>query len=168
MNSELLRVYATFLGKMIDTESALVSHLPIMIMTATRKDLKETLSEHLTETKQQKIRAQELLATHSTIVSNEITNEPFRQWLQEIESTTTTITDTEARDEFILASAQAVEHYEIATYESLCLWATKLHEDDAYSTLSVTLIEEETALADLAALANGDELDEILDELTSR
>lgn len=58
-----------------------------------------------------------------------------------------------ALDAGLLAAAQAVEHYEIARYGTLCAWAKELGMSDAAKLLEQTLKEEEKADAVLSKLA---------------
>jgi ferritin-like metal-binding protein YciE len=58
-----------------------------------------------------------------------------------------------ALDAGLLAAAQAVEHYEISRYGTLCAWAKQLGLKDAVSLLSTTLKEEENTDATLTDLA---------------
>ncbi len=61
------------------------------------------------------------------------------------------------RDAGIIASAQAVEHYEIARYGTLVAWARLLELEDAAHLLEQTLEEEKRAdeiLTDLADMVN--------------
>jgi ferritin-like metal-binding protein YciE len=61
-----------------------------------------------------------------------------------------------ALDAGLLASAQAVEHYEISRYGTLKAWAEKLGLNDAASLLDETLEEEKNtdeALTELAEAA---------------
>ena len=50
--------------------------------------------------------------------------------------------ETEALDAGILASAQAVEHYEISRYGTLAAWAAQLDLPKAVKLLETTLAEE--------------------------
>jgi ferritin-like metal-binding protein YciE len=59
----------------------------------------------------------------------------------------------EALDAGLLASAQAVEHYEISRYGTLKQWATQLGMDDAARLLDQTLQEEKKTDEALTALA---------------
>ena len=45
----------------------------------------------------------------------------------------------------IIAASQKIEHYEIATYGTLCAFAKTLGEDDAVALLEETLSEEKEA-----------------------
>jgi ferritin-like metal-binding protein YciE len=59
----------------------------------------------------------------------------------------------EARDAAIIAAAQKVEHYEIATYGTLRAYAKLLGMDEAYDLLTDTLEEEREADTGLTELA---------------
>ena len=58
-----------------------------------------------------------------------------------------------ALDAGLLAAAQAVEHYEISRYGTLCTWAKELGFGDAARLLKETLAEEELTDKALTALA---------------
>jgi len=53
--------------------------------------------------------------------------------------------DPEVMDAVIIALAQKVEHYEIATYGTLCSWAASLDYTNAKELLGENLAEEENA-----------------------
>ena len=57
------------------------------------------------------------------------------------------------RDAGIIAAAQKVEHYEIATYGTLHSFATLLGEDEAADLLEQMLNEEKKADANLTAVS---------------
>ena len=64
--------------------------------------------------------------------------------------------DTEegvVRDAGIISAAQKVEHYEIATYGTLCAFAKTLGEDEVASLLQQTLDEEKEADQTLTEIA---------------
>lgn len=58
-----------------------------------------------------------------------------------------------AHDAGLLASAQAVEHYEITRYGTLRTWAEELQLDEAVTLLQATLEEEEATDEALSSLA---------------
>ena len=58
-----------------------------------------------------------------------------------------------ALDARLLAAAQAVEHYEIARYGTLCAWASVLGMADAEELLQQTLQEETATDEALSSLA---------------
>jgi len=61
--------------------------------------------------------------------------------------------DTPALDAALLASAQAVEHYEISRYGTLRTWADRLSMRDAVKLLDQTLAEEKKTDETLSKLA---------------
>ena len=56
-------------------------------------------------------------------------------------------------DAGLIGCAQAVEHYEIARYGTLCAWAEQLKMDEAVTLLEETLEEEEATDEKLSQLA---------------
>ena len=56
-------------------------------------------------------------------------------------------------DAGLLAAAQAVEHYEISRYGTLCAWAEQLGMKDAAKLLKETLAEESATDEKLTGLA---------------
>lgn len=63
--------------------------------------------------------------------------------------------DSPALDAALIASAQAVEHYEMSRYGTLKEWATALGMKDAARLLGETLEEEKETDATLTGLAEG-------------
>ncbi len=61
--------------------------------------------------------------------------------------------DSPALDAGLIAAAQAVEHYEIARYGTLCAWAELLGQTEAARLLSQTLEEEKSTDEKLTGLA---------------
>ena len=58
------------------------------------------------------------------------------------------------RDALMIAAAQKVEHYEIATYGTLCTWAKMMERDDIEKLLQETLSEEKKTDEKLTKLAS--------------
>jgi len=58
-----------------------------------------------------------------------------------------------ALDAALIAAAQKVEHYEIASYGTLRAWAEKMGHDEAAEFLAATLDEEKVANEMLTAIA---------------
>jgi ferritin-like metal-binding protein YciE len=61
--------------------------------------------------------------------------------------------DPEVMDAVIIGLAQKVEHYEIATYGTLCSWAASLGYTSAKEQLGENLAEEEHADKTLTKLS---------------
>ena len=73
--------------------------------------------------------------------------------LQEAEQLMEENEEGPVRDAAIIAAAQKVEHYEIATYGTLKTYATLLGLDDAASLFDETLSEEKEADETLTGIA---------------
>ena len=56
-------------------------------------------------------------------------------------------------DAALIAAAQKVEHYEIASYGTLCAWAEQMGHTDALQLLKQNIEEEETTDERLTCLA---------------
>ena len=65
----------------------------------------------------------------------------------------TEVEDKSVLDAAIVASAQAVEHYEIARYGTLIAWAEELGHDDIVRFLNTNLNEEKAANTKLNTVA---------------
>ena len=61
----------------------------------------------------------------------------------------------EVRDAGLIAAAQKVEHYEIASYDTLCTWAQRLGQHAAFDLLRQTLEEEKATDEKLTQIAEG-------------
>ena len=55
----------------------------------------------------------------------------------------------------LIATAQAVEHYEIARYGTMCRWAELIGQKQASKLLKETLAEEEATDSNLTKIAEG-------------
>lgn len=75
--------------------------------------------------------------------------------LKEGDEVTGNIADKKVLDAAIIASAQAVEHYEMTRYGALIAWARELGRNDFADILEANLEEEQAADAKLTTLAEG-------------
>ena len=75
--------------------------------------------------------------------------------LDEGEETLEEFADTPALDAGLVAAAQAVEHYEIARYGTLCRWAQVMGLNEAAKLLEQTLQEESMTDEVLTRIADG-------------
>ena len=73
--------------------------------------------------------------------------------IKEAEEIMESTTKGVVRDAGIISAAQKVEHYEIATYGTLCAFATTLGHTEAAALLEVTLNEEKDADSGLTEIA---------------
>ncbi len=133
-------------------EKALTKALPKMIKNATTDELVEALKAHLDETKNHVTRLEqvfEAIGEKAVAKKCEAMAGLIKEAGEILESTEVGV----VRDAGIIAAGQKVEHYEIATYGTLCTFAKTLGEDKAASLLAETLNEEIHADEKLSAIA---------------
>lgn len=135
-------------------EKTLVKKLPKMASMATSPDLKKAIENHLRETETHVERLDQVFSSLGKKATAKKC-EALDGLLKEAEETTGSISDAETCDAAIIASAQAVEHYEIARYGTLACWAGEMGVDDLSAILEETLAEEKSADEKLTTLAEG-------------
>ncbi len=133
-------------------EKALVKAIPKMVKNATSAELVTALKDHLSVTKVQVTRLEEVFALLGKPVRAKKCD-AMEGLIKEAEGI---MEDTEqgvVRDAGIIAAGQKVEHYEIASYGTLCAFAKMLKEYDAAALLHESLQEEKEADMKLSAVA---------------
>jgi ferritin-like metal-binding protein YciE len=154
--TSLQELYVEQLRDLYDAEQQIIKALPEMIDAAQSDNLKEALNEHLDVTKEQASRLEKIF--------NNLGEKPkgerckgMQGVLAEGSDLVGKIEEGEVRDAAIIASAQRVEHYEMAGYGTARTYATMLGENEAGDLLEQTLSEEKEAdekLTDLAGEIN--------------
>ncbi|MEO6722584.1 MAG: ferritin-like domain-containing protein [Ferruginibacter sp.] len=133
-------------------EMALTKALPKMIDNATSPELINALTEHLAVTEEQVLRLEKIFSSVGATVQAKKCDAMeglIKEGNQIMESTTEGV----VRDAGIIAAGQKVEHYEIATYGTLCAFAKILGESEAADLLLQTLNEEKDADDKLSEVA---------------
>jgi ferritin-like metal-binding protein YciE len=115
-------------------------------------ELKQGIQTHLEETRVQQSRVEEILRRHSA-EPREHVDQAMQAMLQEAEKWASIVQDQNLRDAGLIASAQRVEHYEIAVYGSLATWAKQLGLDENVQGLLAILEEEKRTDEWLSRLA---------------
>ncbi len=153
MNATTLReLYVQELKDLYDAENQITKALPKMMKKASSEELRSALDEHLQVTKEQARRIEQIFENMGERLKAEKCRgiqgviEEGSELLQEAE-------DDDVRDAAIIASAQKVEHYEIASYGTVRTYAQLLGEDEAVQLLQQTLDEEKEADQKLNGLA---------------
>lgn len=125
-------------------EKALTKALPKLVKKATSTKLKECLTGHLNETEGQVERLEEVfnLLGQKAVAKK---CEAMSGLIDEGESIIEETVVGPVRDAGIIAAAQKVEHYEIATYGTLVAFAKTLGENEVAAILARTLEEEKHA-----------------------
>jgi ferritin-like metal-binding protein YciE len=134
-------------------EKALTKAIPKMIKNASDEDLVEALNDHLEVTKMHVTRLEEVFSA----IGEKATAEKCDAMEGLIKEAEGIMEETEmgpVRDAGIIAAAQKVEHYEIASYGTLSAFASTLGEDEAASLLEETLAEEKEADEKLSEVAS--------------
>ena len=151
-NSKLQKLFTNELKDIYWAEKALVKAIPKMIKKATYEELIEALESHLAETEEHVSRVEEVFA--------ELGMEPrtkkceaMEGLISEAESVMKDSEDGVMLDAGIIASAQKVEHYEIASYGTLRTFAQTLGLKTAAKLLEQTLSEEKAADEKLTEVA---------------
>ena len=135
-------------------EKQILKSLPDMIGKATDRDLKSGLQKHLQETENHVARLEQVFKLHN-LKPKAVDCPAIDGIIDEAHEVSGEVADKEVLDAAIIASAQAVEHYEIARYGTLIAWAHQLGRDDAAAILLKTLEEEKAADKKLTAVAEG-------------
>ena len=134
-------------------EKKIMKALPKMIRAAQSTDLQAAFDKHLTETEQQVERLQQVFELMGKRAQAK-TCPAIDGILEEGEEVMETYKGSPALDAGLVAAAQAVEHYEMAWYGTLCAWASVLGMDDAADLLQQTLVEETATDEALSSLAD--------------
>ena len=140
------------LEDILDSETQITQALPKLAQKATHPELKAAFEEHLEQTKvhiQRLNQAFELLGKKPASKTCEAT----KGLLKEGEDVMSEDATPDVMDAFLIAAAQKVEHYEIASYGTVCTWAEITGHEDVADLLGETLDEEEETNDKLTDLA---------------
>jgi ferritin-like metal-binding protein YciE len=133
-------------------ERQITKALPKMIEMATNRDLSAGLKSHLEETNKQIERLDKVFEKLGKKPSG--TQCPAIDGLiKEADEVAGEVADKAVLDAAIVASAQAVEHYEICRYGTLIAWAEQLGHDEVVRFLTTNLNEEKAANTKLNSVA---------------
>ena len=145
-------LYTDLLKDLYSAEKQIVKALPKLAKNAQSPDLQKALQEHLRQTEGQVERIERIFAEMGgsprgkKCVGMEGLIAEGNELLQED-------TEPDVLDAGLIAAAQKVEHYEIASYGTARAWAQRLGYDKAARLLQQTLEEEATANEKLTKIA---------------
>jgi ferritin-like metal-binding protein YciE len=146
------RMYVIELQELRSVEDQLIQALPKVIELVEHPELRRALEVHHTQTEAQRDRLDELLKAHN-VGTREHQDGSMQSILREAERWAKMVSDRDCRDAGIIASAQRVEHYEIAVYGALATWARQLGLFNDARVLHAILQEEKAADEKLSRLA---------------
>jgi ferritin-like metal-binding protein YciE len=133
-------------------ENKILKALPKMAKAAQSKELKAAFSKHERETRGQVKRLEHVFkiigkpARGKTCAAINGITEEGAEIMKNFKG-------MPALDAGLLAAAQAVEHYEISRYGTMCTWAKEMGMSDVAELLHETLAEEEATDSALTELA---------------
>jgi ferritin-like metal-binding protein YciE len=133
-------------------EQQITKALPKMIDKATNRDLGTGLRNHLEETNKQIERLDKVFQKLGKQPSG--TKCPAIDGIiSEADEVAGEVEDKAVLDAALVASAQAVEHYEMCRYGTLIAWAEALGHDEIVRFLTTNLNEEKAANTKLNTIA---------------
>jgi ferritin-like metal-binding protein YciE len=134
-------------------EKHLTKALPKMQEAATTEDLKSAIEEHIVQTEEQIVRLEKVFE----ILGEKPQAKKCEAMEGLVKEGETVIEETEdgslTRDVGIIASAQKVEHYEIAAYGTLVQLAMTMGQAEIAEILNQTLEEEKQTDKNLTVIA---------------
>ncbi len=134
-------------------ERKILKALPKMTKGAQSPELKAAFEKHRTETEGQIERLEQVFEIIGKRAQGK-TCDAINGILEEGEAILEDYKGSPALDAGLIASAQAVEHYEITRYGTLKRWANVLGLKDAAKLLDITLQQESKTDEDLTTLAD--------------
>lgn len=149
-------LFHDMLTDVYDAEKQILKALPKMAKAAKSPELKKAFETHKAETTEQVERLSQVFEIIGKSPRAK-TCDAILGILKEGEAVIEDYGDSPALDAGLVASAQPVEHYEIARYGTLKAWAKQLGHNDAVTLLDATLSEEtktDKALTQLGGPAN--------------
>jgi ferritin-like metal-binding protein YciE len=145
-------IYLAELQELRSAEDLMTEALPQLASRATNSALVGMLNEDAGETRSHSERLDTILARHGSD-GEEHRDQSMGTLLAEARKWVAMIDDPQSRDAALIASAQRLQHYEIAIYGSLVTWARQLGYQDDVPVLLEILEDEKQADRKLSELA---------------
>ncbi|PLC50157.1 hypothetical protein CR159_09120 [Pollutimonas subterranea] len=153
MASKTLKdLFIHMLSDIYSAEKQLTKALPKMARAATNPKLADAFRAHLEETQGQIERIDQIVET-SEIRLKRMKCAAMEGLVEEGKEVIDEIEKGPVLDAALIAAAQKVEHYEIASYGTLCTFAKQLGMNDAFRLLKETMAEEKATDEKLTVLA---------------
>ncbi len=140
------------LRDVLSAEKQLLKALPKMAKAASHEDLVSAFEEHLQQT-QTHVERLEKVFEFLELTPRAKKCKAMEGLIEEGSDLMEEDAEPEVKDAALIAAAQKVEHYEIATYGTLATWARQLGHEDAAELLEETLHEEKDTDMKLTQLA---------------
>jgi ferritin-like metal-binding protein YciE len=150
--NDLADLFHDELRDIFSAERQIVEALPKMAKKASSEELRTAFETHFEQTRTQLTRVEQAFADTGKPARAK-TCEAMKGLIKEASEMMEEKASPEVMDAALIACAQKVEHYEIATYGTLCTWAKLLGYTEALELLKLNLNEEEETDEALSALA---------------
>lgn len=151
-DTELHELFLDELADILSAERQLTKVLPKMAKAAESDELTAAFESHLAETENHITRLEQVFASLDEPVKSKECK-AMKGLLEEGKELMAEMKDSSALDAALIAAAQKVEHYEIASYGTVKAWAEKLGHEEAVELIQATLAEEKAADEKLTAIA---------------
>jgi len=152
MDNALHELFLDELADVYNAEQQLTKALPKMAKAAESDELREAFESHLEETREHASRLEEVARKLDESLKRK-TCAAMKGLIEEADDLKKEQEDSPALDAALIAAAQKVEHYEIASYGTLVAWAEQMGHDEAVGLLQQTLEEEKSADEKLTSIA---------------
>ncbi len=155
---DLRAIYTHQLRVLLSAEELIVRALPNLIVRAKDEQLQQAFKSHLHETEGHIQRLEHILSDLKSVDPHVTSTGPEKckamtALVAEADDLMIDARDAWVRDAGLIAAAQRVEHYEMASYGTLRQWARVLGENNAAELLDKTLQEEGNADHVLSSIA---------------
>jgi len=148
----LKELYIDLLRDMVSGEKQMIEALPKMAEASDTLELRHAFEGHLTETKGQLQRLEQIFQMIGESPNGE-TCDAMKGLVKEGKKVMDHVKVEEVRDAGLIAAGQKVEHYEIGSYGTLIAMAKLLGETGQAQLLEQTLKEEKAADQKLNSIA---------------
>ena len=152
MDNDLHELFLDELADMYSAEQQLTKALPKMAKAAESDELRQAFEEHLEDTQNQITRLEQVFQSLGESMKRK-TCKAMQGLVEEGGEIMEEQKGSSAIDAALISAAQKVEHYEIASYGTLCTWAGQMGHEEALDLLRENLDEEEGADERLTQIA---------------
>ena len=153
--ASLQELFTNELKDLYDAEKQILKELPKMVDAASSPKLQKGFQQHLEQTRKHVERLDQIFQDRR--VTGSRGNARSEGILEEGGELLKRDIDPDVLDAGLIAAAQKVEHYEIASYGSVRTYAELLGDERAATLLGQTLQEEKATDAKLSELARNEE-----------
>ena len=152
MDNGLHKLFMDELAHLLNAEQQLTNALPKMAAAANLEELSEAFTSHLAETEGHITRLKQVFASLGAKAASK-NCKAMKVLIEEADQLMEDELDSAALDAALIIAAQKFEHYEIASYGTVCAWAAQMGHTYELDLLMQNLEEEKTAddrLTDIA------------------